>query len=209
MATDCCIGEQIFGEEELFVDGRENIAHNYLALKKGENYLEVVTPTTYGSSYLDGKLYLTLLRTATYCAHPTLPSYNRPLLRQGIYVPKIDIGEREFAFRLMVSEKKDLKRNADIFTEKPYALNVFPTIGEKELPPICLRIDNPTISVCTMKKAELVDGYLIRLHNPTDSCVETSLKIGGTAICLRFGKYEVKTVCYDGAVCVEKEYMDV
>ena len=65
-STDEIIGEQMFGKEPLFLDGRECISHNYLAIKLGKDeYLEIIKPSNYASSYKDGVLALTLLRTAT------------------------------------------------------------------------------------------------------------------------------------------------
>ena len=124
------VGEQIFGKEELFNDGRECIAQDFVAVEtEKDNYLEIVTQDNFGSSYSDGKIALTLVKTATYCAHP-VP--NKPLLRDGIFISKIDQGQRDFSFRLTTAKENELKKNADAFVEKSYALNVFPTIDEKD-----------------------------------------------------------------------------
>ncbi len=190
------IGEQIFGKEELFDDGRECIAQNFVALQKdGGEYLEIVTQDNFGSSYIDGKINLTLVKTATYCAHP-VP--NRPLLRDGIFIGKVDQGQRDFNFRLTVAKENELKRNADEFTEKPYALNVFPTIDEKDDNGFKISSENADISFVTLKKARQVKGYVMRLQNNSEKPARDRVKFGDKTLGLDFGKYEVKTVVYDG-----------
>lgn len=190
------IGEQIFGKEELFDDGRECIAQNFVALQKdGGEYLEIVTQDNFGSSYKDGEINLTLVKTATYCAHP-VP--NRPLLRDGIFIGKVDQGQRDFNFRLTVAKENELKRNADEFTEKPYALNVFPTIDEKDDNGFKISSENADISFVTLKKARQVNGYVMRLQNNSEKPARDCVKFGDKTLGLDFGKYEVKTVVYDG-----------
>lgn len=188
-------GEQIFGAEELYDDGRECVAHDFVSFDDGgDKVLEIITPTNYGSSYNGEKIALTLLKTATYCAHP-VP--NRPLLRSGMFISKVDQGQRDFAFRLDVSDKRDLKRKADEFAEKPYALNVFPTVDEKSDNGFKMSIDNPRISFVTLKKARQTKGYVLRLFNCGEKPEKATISLGNEKLAVNFGKYEVKTVIYD------------
>ncbi len=199
------IGEQIFGKEELFDDGRECIAQNFVALENGGGeYLEIVTQDNFGSSYKDGEINLTLVKTATYCAHP-VP--NRPLLRDGIFIGKVDQGQRDFNFRLTVAKENELKRNADEFTEKPYALNVFPTIDEKDDNGFKISSENADISFVTLKKARQIKGYVMRLQNNSEKPARDRVSFGDKTLGLEFGKYEVKTVVYDGEKLYEIEEM--
>lgn len=199
------VGEQIFGKEELFNDGRECIAQNFVALETDKNdYLEIVTQDNFGSSYKDGKVALTLVKTATYCAHP-VP--NRPLLRDGIFISKIDQGQRDFAFRLTTAKENELKKHADAFVEKPYALNVFPTIDEKDDNGFTVSGDNANISFVTLKRARQVDGYVMRLQNNSETEEKETVKFRDKSINLIFGKYEVKTVVYDGDALKEIKEM--
>ena len=199
------VGEQIFGKEELFDDGRECIAQNFVAFEKdGGEYLEIVTQDNYGSSYKDGEINLTLVKTATYCAHP-VP--NRPLLRDGIFIGKVDQGQRDFNFRLTVAKENELKRNADEFTEKPYALNVFPTIDEKDDNGFKISSENADISFVTLKKARQVKGYVMRLQNNSEKPARDRVSFGDKTLGLEFGKYEVKTVVFDGEKLYEIEDM--
>lgn len=199
------VGEQIFGKEELFNDGRECVSQNFVALEKEDgDYLEVVTHDNFGSSYKDGKISLTLVKTATYCAHPQI---NRPLLREGIFIPKIDQGQRDFAFRLDVSREESLKRVADGFTDRPYALNVFPTIDEKEDNGFTVSKQNANISFVTLKKAVQTKGYIMRLQNCSERPAEDTVTFGGQSLKLHFEKYEVKTVIYNDGTLKEVREM--
>ena len=167
--------------------------------------MEIGTRDNYGSSYRNGKVSLTLVKTATYCAHP---QENRPLLREGIFIPKIDQGQRDFAFRLDVTDEASLKRIADAFTETSYALNVFPTVDEKTDNGFTLSKQNGNISFITLKKAVQTDGYLMRLQNCAESPAEDTVTFGDCSLTLHFDRYEVKTVVYrDGTLTEIREML--
>ena len=188
-------GEQMFGYESLYEDGKECIAHNYLTLKQDDGtYLQLITPSTYGSSFRNNTVIVTLLRSATYCAHPT---YSGPIVPKNTYLKKIDSGMHSFNFRLTVAKEEELKKNADIFIEKPYCLNAFPTKDTKTDNGFEIRTTNPYINVVTIKKGDQLDGYVIRLQNNTSIKQNSSLLFGNKRIELSFGKYEVKTIVFD------------
>ena len=196
-------GEQIFGKEELFSDGRECVAHDFVAFDNAKGkLLEIVTPTNYGSSYDGETIALTLVKTATYCAHP-MPG--RPLLRDGIFIPKVDQGQRDFSFRIDVSDIAELKKNSDEFTEKPYALNVFPTIDEKDDNGFKVETSNKNISFVTLKKARQADGYLMRLFNCGEIAEKCEVRFNDVKLVTDFGKYEIKTIIYDGKKLYESK----
>lgn len=198
-------GEQMFGAEKLFEDGRECIAHDYVWLnEENGKCLQIITPSTYGSSYKDGEIRLTLVKTATYCAHP-VP--NRPLLREGIFIGKVDQGQRDFSFRLDVVEKNTLKHNANEFVELPYALNIFPTIDTKCDNGLTIECSNERISTETIRKSVQKDGYIFRLFNNSEDSECATINCGGATIDVKFGKYEVKTLIYNNDTLVETEQM--
>ena len=185
------IGQQVFGTEALYMDGRECVAHDFVAMKNGEDYLQVLTPDSYGSSYMDGTARLTLLRNVTYVAHP-VP--DRPLTRDNIFLPKCDQGQRSYRLRLQPAKENELQKNADLFAEKPFAMNIFPTVDKKSGRPYEISHTNPDIALVTMFRATETDGYLLRLQNNTSCEAQTVLRCGNAVQELRFGKYEVKTV---------------
>ena len=195
------IGEQMFGKEPLFMDGRECISHNYLAIKYGnDDYLEIIKPDNYASSYKDGVLALTLLRTASYCAHP-IP--DRPLIRENIFIDKVDQGQRDFHFSIQVSNEKDLKHRSDLFVEKPYCLNIFPTIDSTTDNHLEIKTRNPNINMVTIKKGIQIDGYLFRMQNSSCESIDDELFVGNSSLKLTFSKYEVKTIVYQNGLLKE------
>ena len=187
-------GEQVFGREALYEDGRECVSQNFVAKKCGNKYLEIVTPSTFASSCKDGEIRFTLLRSATYCAHP---AGDRPLLKSNIFTPKIDQGQRDYAFRLQIASENELSKNALEFVEKPYAQNIFPTVDEKSDNGFEITTDNGEINVVTIKKAVQKDGYIVRLFNNSEKENQTLLKCGNAEKRFVFGKFEVKTVLYN------------
>jgi alpha-mannosidase len=191
-------GEQVFGYEELYQDGRECVAHDYVALQEGEGrYLEILTPDSYGSSYQKGEIALTLLRTATYCAHPI--SKERPLLRSNIFIEKIDQGEHHFRFALAPAQEGELKEKADLFAERPFALNVFPTIDEARGKEIPLVLSNPEINLVAFKKGLERTGMILRLQNCSSAKKTCQVRVGESEKEFTFAPYEVKTLLYTSA----------
>lgn len=190
---DSYCGEQVFGRENLYEDGRECVSQNFVAKKCGEKYLEIVTPSTFASSCKDGEIRFTLLRSATYCAHPAA---GRPLLKENIFTPKIDQGQRDYSFRLQIAKENELSKNAQEFIERPYAQNIFPTVDEKQDNGFEITTDNGEIQVVTIKKSVQKDGYIVRLFNNSEKENSTLLKCGNAEKRFVFGKFEVKTVLY-------------
>lgn len=199
------IGDQVFGRETLYNDGRECIAHDYVAVKNGENtFLQVITPSTYASSYKNGEIRVTLHRGVAYCAHPM---GKRPLLKKNIFIPRIDQGQCDYSFRLCVAQENELQKNANEFIESPYALNVFPTVDEKMDNGFEIITDNPNIRVVTIKQAVQTEGYLVRLFNNSENGTTTELTCGAGKITLNFGRFEVKTVLFNQDGLLETEEM--
>ena len=155
--------------------------------------MEIVTPSTFASSCKDGEIRFTLLRSATYCAHPAA---GRPLLKENIFTPKIDQGQRDYSFRLQIARENELSKSAQEFIERPYAQNIFPTVDEKQDNGFEITTDNGEIQVVTIKKSVQKDGYIVRLFNNSEKENSTLLKCGNAEKRFVFGKFEVKTVLY-------------
>lgn len=189
------IGQTAFGTEELFADGREMISHRFTAVESGEKFVAVLDKSRYGGHFEDGILYLSLVRGTTYCAHPI---EDRMLIPDDRYTKKMDQGEHNYFFRLTVCDEISLDRKANEFNRKPYAVNVFP-LGERDKESdFAVCISNPNISLVTMKKAQKRDGYILRLINNYQASQDAVFTVGGATQKLDFGKYEVKTLFYDG-----------
>ena len=199
------IGQIAFGTEKLNMDGREDVAQRFTAIENGDSAFTVFNKGTHGSSVKDGAIYISLVRNAAYCAHPL--GDDHPLLRAGRYIRRIDMGETSFDFRLAVSDVGTLERLAWEFNSAPLALNVFPVQSEVSAPKLDVSISDRDVVLVTAKKRFGHDSYVCRLINNSPRGKKVDLVFGGASITLDFGKYEVKTVEYDGQKLTESPLM--
>ncbi len=187
-------GQTMFGSEPLYMDGRECVAQRFVALEsKDDHCLALLNCGTYGSTCLDGMISMSLQRGVSYCAHPI---NDRPIIPQNKFVKKVDMGERNYSFRLTTAHIRSLERLTVEFNMPPYACNVFPVDTGRTVPELRLEIQNKDIVLVTMKKAQECEGYVLRLLNNSAQPAETVVECGGTSISLAFGRYEVKTIIY-------------
>ena len=187
-------GQTMFGSEPLYMDGRECVAQRFVALEsKDDHCLALLNCGTYGSTCLDGMISMSLQRGVSYCAHPI---NDRPIIPQNKFVKKVDMGERNYSFRLTTAHIRSLERLTVEFNMPPYACNVFPVDTGRTVPELRLEIQNKDIVLVTMKKAQECEGYVLRLLNNSAQPAETVVECGGTSISLAFGRYDVKTIIY-------------
>ncbi len=185
------IGQTAFGTEELFTDARENVSLRFIGVESNNKTLTLINNGTYGSHFENNALYISLVRGVTYCAHPI---NDRQLIPSDRFTKKIDQGENSFSFRLTVTHTNKLERKAQEFTQKPYALNLFPVPSQNKEKEFNLSFADDTISLVTMKKADGKNATVFRLLNNSNDCVKTSISVNSLSLKLDFGKYEVKTV---------------
>ncbi len=204
--TEKLLGQCPFGTDTLFMNGRENISQRFIAsMDKSGDCLEIINNCSYGSSFSFGNtIELSLIRGAGYCVHP-IPG--RDLVPRNRYIKRMDQGENNFSFRLMPARENELEKNAKEFNQRPYALNVFPTGSAKGTNTASISVSNPDIVIQTVKKGEMVNGYVFRLLNNQSKASKTLLSVCGKDIELDFGAYEAKTVVYDGELCEHYELL--
>ncbi len=191
------IGQTAFGTEELYKDGRECVAQRYVAVRDADPTkpcLALFNVGTYGSSYVEGTVMMSLIRGATYCAHPI---GDRPIIPTDRYVKKIDMGERTFKFRLTAADEGTLERLATEFNMPPYACNVFPWGSDDQPKEFALALSDKDVTLVTMKKRDRADSYILRLYNGCGEAKNAVVTLDDVALLLNFGKYEVKTVEYN------------
>ena len=200
------IGQTAFGTDELFTDARENVAQRFVAVDSQKGCLALLNKGVYGSHCENGSIYMSLVRGATYCAHPIC---DRELIPTDRFTQKIDQGENNYSFRLTVTDREQLERKATEFVQKPYALNIFPIptqASDKRDFELCIGGD--VITMSAFKKAYGRDAMIFRLFNNTPDSVESYIKLNGRTLPLCFGKYEVKTVVYEnGTLCESYEML--
>lgn len=164
------IGKQQFGREPLRVDGGETVFGDWCGIV-GENGkgMFVINKGTYGASYKNGTVYLTLLRTPAYTGHPI---NDRDILRQDRYTERMDQGERIFDFSLLFDvDVNAIDILAQVYNEKYTALSFFPNGEGKDSS--FMKLDNAKLS--SLYKTQ--NGYKLRICNTTDKETICTLKI--------------------------------
>ncbi len=194
------IGQTCFGTEPLYMDGRECVSQRFSAVRNGKNCLALINDVAYGSSFKDNEISVSLIRTATYCAHPIC---DRELIPTDRFVKKIDMAERNFRFRLTVADEDELERLATEFCQKPYACNVFPIERDGKMSDFNLDIGDKNIVLVTMKKRYGKDSIILRLLNNSPDSKTTTLTLNDNTLNLTFGKYEAKTIEYADGKLIE------
>lgn len=184
-------GQTAFGREELLAGGKEVVYQKWCGIIGGDCDLAVLNTGSYGGSFRDDRLELSLLRTPIYTAHPI---NERPLSDSDRNHDRIDMGEREFDFRL-TADTDELDFSADIFNQPPYALSFFPSgSGEKLCPEVRLS-SRRIIMSCFRRLSE--DKYLVRLFNSSEKAETAELCLFGTNSEIKLNAFEVKSFTSD------------
>ena len=174
-----CMGQVAYGTEELVSTGREVVAQKWAAVvSDNENKaLSVINDGTYGMDYTDGELRLNLLRSSAYSGHPI---FERPIVPQDRFTPRIDQGERLFRFWLNAGPSEErlvrVDREALALNEKPFALSFNPP-GQGTAPKPLVFLSDEAVQVTAFKKAERGNAYVVRLFEPTGIPRTTTLSI--------------------------------
>lgn len=182
------IGQQMFGREEMHKDEKEAVYQKWCGLFGDNKGLSVLNRGTYGGSAKDNILNITLLRTPVYLAHP-IP--NRPLVEENRFHEHIDMGERDFEFRI-TADTDYPDAAAEEFNMAPFALSFFPGgEGEKKKTEINIQNRNIVLSRCTTDdKGKL----LLRMYNTLDIPAKTEITVGEKKFNVAFAPFEIKTL---------------
>ena len=193
-------GQTAFGREKLRSDSNEAVFQKWCGVFENGNGLAVINKGTYGGSVNGNSLNISLLRTPVYSAHPI---GDRPLADSDRCHDRIDIGEREFEYRL-TADTAHLDMQAELYNQPCIALSFFPS-GNKEKKETKIEIDNPDIILSRL--CEKNDGTLIRLFNSSDKSENTVLNIAGKNFEINFSMFEVKTFIYKNGEITETEML--
>lgn len=181
--------QTMFGTEKIRQRGKEGVFQKWCGLFDKNKSVSIINSGTYGGSFEDNEIRISLLRTAVYSAHPVDGVKLAPADR--IY-EHLDMGERDFKFRICANEEF-IDYEAEIFNQKPYLLSFFPSgMGESEKNG--LEINNRNIILSAFRKNE--NGELVRLYNSTDKKQECNVL--GMDINIEFMPFEVKTFIKSG-----------
>lgn len=127
--SNTCMHQTSYGTENTPNSEAELYMQQWCGVFDDQKALAVLNDGLYSFSSQDYMLYLTLLRSPAYAAHPSpAPNILCPLDYQAI--PRMDQGYREFTFWLIGAESDTLRKNIDklalAVNEKPYVLSFFP-----------------------------------------------------------------------------------
>ena len=183
-------GQTAFGTEELRCDGNEAVYQKWCGIKNDEKSLYIINDCVYGGSFKEKSMYITLLRTPVYSAHPIGDTQIAPHNR---FIKRIDMGERSYNFKITST---DVEQKALFFNEKPVVISYFPHEVEAENKP-CVEIDNKNIILSLVKKEN--DEYIMHLYNSSDKIQNASIKgIICKNIDITFKGYELKFIKFNG-----------
>lgn len=192
------IGQIPYACDTFEQNGEEITAQRYIGMEDGENVLYVANDCTYSFSAKDGVLYLTLLRGIAYCAHPI---GDRPLLQKDRYIPFVETGKHSFHFRIGYCKRAEVENAAQEFVTRRDGLNYFPHGKKADEKGFTLSDKRVSLTACYYEN----EKYVLRLINNNTDEVTADIACARANATLCFGKYEVKTLLFDGERFVEKE----
>lgn len=189
-------GQIMFGREE-FIGPGEKIAQKWVMVqdKKTDRALAVINDGTYGVSYENQELGLTLLRSAGYSAADFTMGKT---LTEEQWIPRMEQGERFYHFRILGDRIKEIENNVDreaqAFNEQPYGFSYCPP-GEGKPDGPFISVDNPRVIVSAFKKAVNFDGFILRLYESTGKAAEAEVSIldGKIRGNIKLNPFEIKT----------------
>ena len=195
------LGQVAYGVGELPDNGDEAVAQKWSAVvdSAADLALTCIDDGIYGSDFAEGELRLSLLRSPAYSA---LPIFDRPLVSQDRFLPRIDQGERLYRFWLnagTVRERLDtIDREALVKNEVPFALSFFPHGGGTRPVP-GLSLSDDVVQLTALKQAEDGNGFVIRLFEPTGLARQTTLSVPshGLSVEVELGGFEIRTLRLD------------
>ncbi|MBO5105540.1 MAG: alpha-mannosidase [Clostridia bacterium] len=180
------VGETAFATSSYNNDGKENVFQKWCGFNNENGGVYVINRGTYGGSFTEKDIKISLLRTAVYSGHPI---GDRDIVPHNRYCNHIDMGERSFSFRIVA--EGNIQAQAQLFNEAPRAISFFPS-GDGEKMGSIVTLDNAEVIMSSFKKT--ADGYEVVLHNFADHDNNTELYIKplNKKINLEFTKYELK-----------------
>jgi alpha-mannosidase len=192
-------GQTAYGVDDLPANGNEAVAQKWVALVSKKRNLAVtcINDGNYGCDYSKDGLRLTLLRSPAYANHPW---EDKIYLPQDRFTPRQEQGERTFRFWLnagKVSEMlKHIDREALVKNEKPFALSFNPPGAGRKPKPLAVLQDD-TVQMTCLKKAERNSDLIIRLFEPTGRKRSTILRLPilGKKIKVELQPFEIKSFC--------------
>ncbi len=194
-------GQVAYGADDLLCDGTELVTQKWTAVvsKKKDLALTCIDDGIYGCDFAKGELRITLLRSPGYSAHPI---YERPIMPQDRFSPRIDQGERFYRFWLnggkVAQRTAAIDREALGRNERPMTVSFFPSGQGQAVKPFVTLSDN-VVQLSAVKKAQQGNSVILRLFEPTGRARKTTVTLPSAKMkkTVSLGKFEVKTLKVD------------
>lgn len=172
------LGQGMFGTSTLLKDGTENVSQRWNGIFNDANGLTIINSGTYGSHSLENSLYISLLRSPAYSAHPI---DGRPLIPDAHrYLARMEQGVHSIRFVLAggASElrKSMVEWEAQLFQQQPFGLNVFPA-GDGEIPGDFLEISDREVILSAMFIEPQSQRLIVRLWNSSKNQKNMTVKL--------------------------------
>lgn len=185
------------GREDIDGSGRESVMQKWAAVYNGQQALTVINRGIHGVDFDGQELRLSLLRSPGYSVHPL---DDRDWRADDRCHPHMDLGRRSFAFELCAGTTDErmehIEREAQLFNERPYAINIFPSGEPAEKPGSLIELTGDEAVVMTAcKQAADGNGYILRLYEPTGRARRCHVAVERLAVSqdIDFAPFELKT----------------
>lgn len=185
------VGQQMFGREKMHKNEKETVYQKWCGLFKKNKSFSVINRGTYGGSADGNVLNITVLRTPVYLAHPIK---EKALVEKNRYIEHIDMGERDFEFRI-TADTEHIDYAAEEFNMQPFALSFFPS-GDGERNKTEINIDNKDI-IMTRCALDGKGNLLIRIYNTSEAPADAEVTVDNNKFCAKFAPFEIKTVIFN------------
>lgn len=172
------LGQIMFGRENLRKEA-ETVSQKWIMVSDeyADKALAVINNGTYGASYREKEIGITLLRSAGYTSSDFIMG---KVLQEEQWAPRMDQGEHFYRFRFqggnILELEQTVDRQAQIFNEEPCGFSFCPP-QEGEAAGQFMLIDNPQVIVSAVKKAENFNGYLLRIYEGTGKRAKANISI--------------------------------
>jgi len=192
-----CIAQDIFGQKDIPCTREEKVFSQWFAAKSEthDNALAVICDSGHGLDFFKGEMRYSLLRSPCYSA---LPIGNRPLICEDRAHDHIDIGQRDFRFKICGGSANNLLLEMDkktmLFAETPPSILFYPGgNSNKILPQTLVKLsDSPAVMTSCRYSSE--NKLIVRVFNPTLDIIKTELSVLGTIRKrIKFSPFEIKT----------------
>lgn len=194
-----CVAQDIFGRKKIPSTREEKVFSQWFAAtsEKYNAALAIICDSGHGIDFFKGEMRYSLLRSPCYAAHPI---GNRPLVTEDRVHDRIDVGLRNFKFKIHGAASNDLllemDKKAMCFAELMPVTMFYPSGRDKQTNPQSFieLSDSPAVLTCCRTLSDN-QNLIIRIFNPTTNTIKTKLSILNKKITkkIELSMFEIKT----------------